>query len=74
MGEQNIIDTIFAIMATCRLNYTHVATAVGVSASTVRLALLTRTLPERRQARVAIQAFAERNADAARRSDIRFCD
>jgi hypothetical protein len=74
MGEQNIIDTIVAIMKACGLSYTHIANAAGISASTARLVVLTRTLPERRQARLALQAFAERNASAERRSEIRFCD
>jgi hypothetical protein len=70
--DDDIVAQLRAIMEKTDLTYVTVASALGASPTTVRLALLTGRAPGQKEARAKFRAFVERNAAAQTRSEIRF--
>ena len=66
------IRVLKAIMAAAGLHYTALASAVGVSTTTMRYVLTSGCLPRRDHACRAIATFVERNANVKNRGDVRF--
>jgi hypothetical protein len=71
--DDEIVAQLRAIMKRVDMpSYVTLAAAMGASPTTVRLALLTGRTPAQKEARGKFRAFIERNAEATKRSELRF--
>jgi hypothetical protein len=71
MSDNRIIPTLRAIMGRTGASYSLVAAFAATGPGTVRLCLATGDLPVRQHARDALRRFAEANAEAKTRSELR---
>jgi hypothetical protein len=73
VDDDEIVAQLRAIMKRVDMpSYVTLAAAMGASPTTVRLALLTGRTPAQKEARGKFRAFIERNAEATKRSELRF--
>jgi AcrR family transcriptional regulator len=72
MSNDRLVRQILEIAERTGISYNDVAAAAGVSPSTVRHTFGTGKPPERSAARASLQRFAEQNAAARLRSEVRF--
>jgi hypothetical protein len=70
--EDPTITKLVALMARCGLTYSEVAAASGASPSTIRICVLTRSMPSRVNACDKLRDFVRANADARTREEVRF--
>lgn len=74
MTPERTIENLRRIAGVCRLNDSEVGVVAGVSPCTARIVLKTGELPKLPRVRDRFVRFVAVNADACRRSDLRFVD
>lgn len=70
--DAEVLSTLESIMRNTDTTYVTLGPLAGVSPTTLRIALVTQTLPKRRDARDAIRRFVAANAHVRSRFDLRF--